>query len=113
MKISDEVQLAAPGDSVTVIVELQDLKGTPKPKIDVNFVLFVSDTPGSLDPGTATTDADGRAQTTLQLPNDAEGTYEVEAYRSDDFGVYISFRAVTVDTSPPVPTGPYGNNLRR
>ena len=99
VKISDEVLLAAPGDSLTFVVELQDLKGNPKPGVGVNFVLFVPDTTGTLNPMSAETDENGRAQTTLQLPDDAAGTYEVEAFNSDDFGVYVSF-TVSVDTSP-------------
>ena len=100
VEISDDDLRAAPGDSLTFVVELQDLDGNPKPKVEVRFVLFTSDTTGTLDPDTAKTDANGRAQTTLQLPDDAVGTYEVEAFRDDDFGVYVSF-TVTVDTSPP------------
>lgn len=103
VKISADNQLAAPGDSVTVIVELQDLKGNPKPKIDINFVLFGDGTTGSLNPRTGTTDATGRAATTLTLTDNAKGTYEVEAYNSEDFGVYIGF-TITVDTSPPTAT---------
>ena len=100
VEISDDDLRAAPGDSLTFVVELQDLDGNPKPKVEVRFVLFTSDTTGTLDPDTAKTDANGRAQTTLQLPDDAVGTYEVEAFRDDGFGVYVSF-TVTVDTSPP------------
>ena len=87
VKISDDNLLAAPGDSLTFVVELQDLKGNPKPGVDVNFALFIPDTTGTLNPMSAETDENGRAQTTLQLPDDAAGTYEVEAFNSDDFGL--------------------------
>ena len=103
VKISDDEQLAAPGDSVTLIVELQDQDGNPKSGVDLNFILFGDADTGSLDPETGTTDENGRAQTTLILSNDATGEYIVEAYRSDDFGVYVDF-TVTIDTSPPTPT---------
>ena len=103
IKISDDEQLAAPGDSVTLIVELQDLDGNPKSGVDLNFVLFGDADTGSLSPETGKTDANGRAQTTLTLGTDAEGEYTVEAYNSDDFGVYVDF-TVSVDTSPPTPT---------
>ena len=99
VKISGEVLLAAPGDSLTFVVELQDLDGNPKPKVDVNFIFFGDATTGSLNPMSAETDADGRVQTTLTLTDDATGEYIVEAYNSDDFGVYVDF-TVTVDTSP-------------
>ena len=99
VKISGEVLLAAPGDSLTFVVELQDLDGNPKPKVDVNFIFFGDATTGSLNPMSAETDADGRVQTTLTLTDDATGEYIVEAYNSDDFGVYVDF-TVSVDTSP-------------
>ena len=63
-------------------------------------MLFGDDENGSLSPETATTDTNGRAQTTLTLSKDATGEYIVEAYRSDDFGVYVDL-TVTIDTSPP------------
>ena len=91
VKISGEVLLAAPGDSLTFVVELQDLDGNPKPKVDVNFIFFGDATTGSLNPMSAETDADGRVQTTLTLTDDATGEYIVEAYNSDDFGVYVDF----------------------
>ena len=104
VKISADNQLVPPGGSLTFVFELQDLDGNPKPKVDLNFVLFGDGTTGSLNPRTAETDADGRAGTTLTLTSDAKGTYEVEGYNSEDFGVYVSF-TVTVDTSPPRATG--------
>ena len=99
VKISGEVLLAAPGSSLTFVVELQDLDGNPKPKVDVNFIFFGDATTGSLNPMSAETDAHGRVQTTLTLTDDATGEYTVEAYNSDDFGVYVDF-TVSVDTSP-------------
>ena len=100
VKISADNQIAAPGDSVTFTVELQDSDGDPISGVDLNFILFGDDETGSLSPEIEKTDAKGRVQTTLQLSNDAAGTYEIEAYRNDNFGVYVGF-TVTVDPSPP------------
>ena len=103
VKISGDDLLAAPGSSLTVVVELQDLDGNPKPKVDVNFIFYGDSATGSLNPMSAETDADGRAQTTFTLTDDATGEYILEAYNSDDFGVYVDF-TVSVDTSPRMAT---------
>ena len=103
VKLSDDNQVTRPDDSVTFIVELQDSDGNPIPGADLNFIFFGDPDTASLDPETATTDANGRAQTTFTLSADAEGEYIVEAYSSQDFGVYVNF-TVTVDTSLPKAT---------
>ena len=103
VKISDDNPLARPGDSLTFVVELQGLSGNPKPKVEVRFIFFGSEYVGSLSPEIVKTDAKGRAQTILQLSDDAAGTYELEAYRNDNFGVSTSF-TITVDSSPPTAT---------
>ena len=100
VKISAGNQIAAPGDSVTLVVKLQDSDGNPISGVGLDFVLFGDDATGSRSPQRGTTGADGRAQTTLTLSSNAEGEYIVEAHRSDDFSVYVHF-TVTVDTSPP------------
>ena len=103
LKLSDDNQVTRPGDSVTFIVESQDSDGNPIPGADLNFIFFGDPDTASLDPETATTDANGRAQTTFTLSADAEGEYTVEAYSSQDFGVYTNF-TVTVDASLPKAT---------
>ena len=105
VKISDESQTAAPGDSVPLIVELQDSNSNPISGVRLNFILFGDDATASRSPQIGTTGADGRAQTTLTLTSDAEGEYIVEVHRIDDFTVSVHF-TVTVDTSlpPPMPT---------
>ena len=103
VKISDDNLLARPGDSLTFVVELQGLSGNPKPKVEVRFIFFGSEYVGSLSPEIEKTDAKGRVQTTLQLSDDAAGIYEIEAYRNDNFGVYVGF-TVTVDPSLPTVT---------
>ena len=100
VKISSGNQSAAPGDSVTLVVESQDSEGNPISGVNLNFVLFGDHVAGSLNPLTGTTGTDGRAQTTLTLSSNAEDEYIVEAHRSDDFSVYVHF-TITVDTSPP------------
>ena len=100
VKISDDNQIAAPGDSVPLVVELQNSDGNPISGSDLNFILFGDPATGSLSPITGTTGANGRAQTMLTLSSDAEGEYIVEAHRINDFAVYVHF-TVTVDTSLP------------
>ena len=102
VKISAGNQIAAPGDSVTLVVKLQDSDGNPISGVGLDFVLFGDDATGSRSPQRGTTGADGRAQTTLTLSSNAEGEYRVEAHRSDDFSVAVHF-TVTVDTSLPPP----------
>ena len=100
VKISADNQVTRPGDSVIFTVELQDPDGNPIPGADLNFIFYGDPDTAALDPETATTDANGRAQTTFTLAADAKGEYTVEAYSSADFGIYTNF-TVTVDTSLP------------
>ena len=103
-KISDDNQVTAPGDSLMLIVELQDSDGSPMPDVDLSFSILSGDeSSASLSPGTATTDANGRAQTTLTLGTDASGEYIVKAYPSDNSAIYTEF-TVTVDSSLPKAT---------
>ena len=103
VKISDDNQVTRPGDSVIFIVESQDSDGNPISGADLNFIFFGERDTASLDPETATTDANGRAQTTFTLSTNAKGEYTVEAYSSADFGVYTNF-TITVDSSLPKAT---------
>ena len=100
VKLSDDNQVTRPDDSVIFTVELRDSDGNPIPGADLNFIFYGDPDTASLDPETATTDANGRAQTTFTLSADAKGEYTVEAYSSVDFGVYTTF-TVTVDSSLP------------
>ena len=102
VKISAGNQTAAPGDSVTLVVKLQDSDGNPISGVGLDFVFFGDDATASRSPQSGTTGADGRAQTTLTLSSNAQGEYLVEAHRSDDVAVYAHF-TVTVGTSPPPP----------
>ena len=71
---------------------------------ELTFFLLSGDTSrASLSPTRATTDANGRAQTTLTFSPDATGVYIVEAYPSDEFGLYTQF-TVTVDPLLPKAT---------
>ena len=98
VKISDDNQTAAPGDSVPLIVELQDSNSNPISGVRLNFILFGDDATASRSPQIGTTGSDGRAQTTLSFSSDAEGEYIIEVHRLDNFSVYVHF-TVTVDTS--------------
>ncbi len=103
-KISDDNQVTAPGDSVSFTVELQDSDGSPMSDVDMNFSILSGDeSRASLSPVKATTDANGRAQTTLLLGTGASGEYIVKAYSSDNSDIYTEFN-VTVDPSLPKAT---------
>ncbi len=96
-KISDDNQVTAPGDSLMFTVELQDSDGSPIPDVDLNFSILSGDgSSASLSPVEATTDANGRARTTLTLGTDASGEYIVKVNRSDMSDIYTEF-TVTVD----------------
>ena len=103
-KISDDNQVTAPGDSVSFTVELQDSDGIPIPDVDLIFSILSGDgSSASLSPVETTTDANGRAQTTLLLGTGASGEYIVKAYSSDNSDIYTEFN-VTVDPSLPKAT---------
>ena len=104
VKLSDDNQATHPEDSVILSVEFQDLDGSPMSDAELTFFLLSGDTSrASLSPVRATTDANGRAQTTLTFSPDATGVYIVEAYPSDEFGLYTQF-TVTVDPLLPKAT---------
>ena len=99
VKISDDNQVTAPGDSVTFTVEFQDSDGSPMPDVDLTFSILSGDEANaSLNPVRATTDANGRAVTTLTLGTGAAGKYIVKANRSDLPDISTEF-TVTVDPS--------------
>ena len=95
VKISDDNQATRPEDSVTLSVEFQDLDGSPMSDVDLIFFILSGDG-ASLSTTRATTDANGRAQTTLTFPDDATGEYIIDVHRSDNPDVYTEF-TVTVD----------------
>ena len=104
IKLSDANQVTHPEDSVVLSVQLRDPDGSPMSDAELTFFLLSGDTSrASLSPVRATTDANGRAQTTLTFNPDATGVYIVEAYRSDEFGLYTQF-TVTVDPLLPKAT---------
>ena len=104
VKISDDNQLTHPEDSVTLSVELRDSDGSPAADVDVTFwILSGKRSTVSLSPTRATTDANGRAQTTLTFSAGATGKYIIEAYRSDNASIYTQF-TVTVDPLLPKAT---------
>ena len=104
IKLSDDNQVIRPEDSVTLSVQLRDSDGSPTADVDVTFFILSGDNSrASLSSTRATTDANGRAQTTLTFSADATGEYIVEAYRSDTFGLYTQF-TITVDPLLPKAT---------
>ena len=104
IKLSDDNQVIRPEDSVTLSVELRDSDGSPAADVDVTFFILSGDNSrASLSPTRATTDANGRAQTTLTFSADATGEYIVEAYRSDNVAIDTQF-TVTVDPLLPKAT---------
>ena len=101
VNVSDDNHVTSPGESQRLTVELRDADGNPMPDVDLTFSIDSGDESGaSLNPVTATTDANGRATTTLTLGTDAAGKYVVKAYPSDTPDIYTEF-TVTVDPSRP------------
>ena len=100
VKISDDNQVTTPDDSVILTIELRDSDGSPRSDVDLIFLILFGDrgdrSHASLSPTKATTDANGRAQTTLTFGTDAVGEYIVDVHRSDNPDVYTEF-TVTVD----------------
>ena len=104
VRISDDNQVTSPDDSMILTVELRDSHGSPTSDVDVTFFILAGDrSRASLSPARATTDATGRAQTTLTFGTGAAGDYIVQAYRSDTSGIYTQF-TVTVDPLLPKAT---------
>ena len=104
VKISDTNQVTRPEDSVTLSVQLRDSDGSPTADVDVTFWILSGDrSRASLSPIRATTDANGRAQTTLTFSADATGQYIINVHRSDNPNIYTQF-TVTVDPLLPKAT---------
>ena len=71
---------------------------------DVDLIFFILSGDGaSLSATRVTTDANGRAQTTLTFSDDATGEYIIDVHRSDNPDVYTEF-TVTVDPLLPKAT---------
>ena len=104
VKLSDDNQVTRPEDSVTLSVEFQDLDGSPMSDVELIFLILSGDrSHASLSSTRATTDANGRAQTTLTFSADATGEYIIDVHRSDNPDVYTEF-TVTVDPLLPQAT---------
>ena len=104
VKLSDDNQVTHPEDSVILSVELRGADGSPTADVDLTFwILSGKRSTVSLSPTRATTDANGRAQTTLTFSAGATGEYIIEAYRSDNASIYTQF-TVTVDPLLPKAT---------
>ena len=72
--------------------------------VDLIFLILSGDrSHASLTPTRVTTDANGRAQTTLTFSADATGEYIIDVHRSDNPDVYTEF-TVTVDPLLPKAT---------
>ena len=102
VKLSDDNQVTRPEDSVTLSVEFQDLDGSPMSDVELIFFILSGDG-ASLSATRVTTDANGRAQTTLTFSADATGEYIIDVHRSDNPDVYTEF-TVTVDPLLPKAT---------
>ena len=102
VKISADNQVTRPEDSVILSVEFQDLDGSPMSDVELIFFILSGDG-ASLNPTKVTTDANGRAQTTLTFETDATGEYIIDVHRSDNPDVYTEF-TVTVDPLLPKAT---------
>ena len=99
------------GDILTFVVEARDSDGNPQSEVEVIFGIFPSDDISDNDDALesddaaelstyrATTDAYGRAKTTLILGNNAVGIYRVSAWRTDDGSLTVIF-TVTIDAAP-------------
>ena len=89
---------------MTLSVELRDSDGSPAADVELTFFIVAGDrSRASLSPTRTTTDANGRAQTTLTFSAGATGQYIVEAYRSDNVAIDTQF-TVTVDPLLPKAT---------
>ena len=101
VKISGEDQTGTPGTVLPIpfVVQALDAEEEPMPGVSIKFAVYQGR--GTLSTTTATTDATGKAQTTLTLgPN--EGTNKV-AVIANGFEAPVSFTATgTLDAEPPV-----------
>ena len=90
----------APGDTLTLIVEVRGEDENPVPGQTVTFSIASGDGNAWLRTTSATTGSNGRAQTTLTLGNSASGSYNVKASISNHL---FATSYATVQTSPPPP----------
>ena len=90
----------APGDTLTLIVEVRGEDENPVPGQTVTFSIASGDGNAWLSTTSATTGSNGRAQTTLTLGNSASGSYNVKASISNQL---FATSYATVQTSPPPP----------
>ena len=93
----------APGDTLTLIVEVRGEDENPVPGQTVTFSILSGDGNAWLSTTSATTGNNGRAQTTLTLGNSASGSYNVKASISNHL---FATSYTTVQTSPPPPPPP-------
>ena len=93
----------APGDTLTYIVEVRGEAENPVSGQTVTFSIISGDGNASLSTTSATTDSNGRAQTTLTLGSSASGSYTVKASISNH--LFVNGIAI-VETSPPPPPPP-------
>ncbi|MDE0043691.1 MAG: Ig-like domain-containing protein [Candidatus Poribacteria bacterium] len=91
---SDNLGFSQPGDSVTFTAEVGE-SGSPLQGQTVTFNVSPDNGTASLNPTSATTDSDGRTQTTLTLGSDASGSYTITA----SFNLLSVSSTVTVGTA--------------
>ena len=87
------------GDILTFVVEARDSDGNPQPEVEVLFGISPSDDTSELGNYSATTNIDGRAETTLILENNAVSIYRISAWRDDDVSL-TAFFTVAIDAAP-------------
>ena len=90
----------APGDTLTLIVEVRGEDENPVPGQTVTFSILSGDGNASLSTTSATTGSNGQASTTLTLGNSASGSYNVKASISNHL---FATSYATVNTPPPPP----------
>ena len=94
MKISGDAQEGPVGAIISpFVVEVLDEDGQPMPGVPITFVIFKGE--GMLAPTTATTDANGRAQTTLAL-SWTPGTYSVRVVAGGIGSVHFTATATVL-----------------
>ena len=99
-RVISQLGSGAPGDTLTLIVEVRGEDGNPVPGQTVTFSIASGDGNAWLSTTSATTGSNGRAQTTLTLGNSASGSYNVKASISNHL---FATSYTTVQTSPPPP----------
>ena len=99
-RVISQLGSGAPGDTLTLIVEVRGEDENPVPGQTVTFSIASGDGNAWLSTTSATTGSNGRAQTTLTLGNSASGSYNVKASISNHL---FATSYTTVQTSPPPP----------